>query len=135
MGIRSDLDANFDFEIVDEFLDHYSMMVESMEVMIIDLSKPNMYVRSINELFRVFHNIKSASGYLQIMSMNKLAAFVEDELEALRKKETPVNQETIDWLLEVSDMFATWQDDLKLDNELSKINFSLFNTPDLDKKQ
>ena len=62
MGIRSELDANFDFEIVDEFLDHYSMMVDSMEVMIIDLSKPNMYVRSINELFRVFHNIKSASS-------------------------------------------------------------------------
>jgi two-component system chemotaxis sensor kinase CheA len=135
MGIRSDLDANFDFEIVDEFLDHYSMMVESMEIMIIDLSKPNMYVRSINELFRVFHNIKSASGYLQIAHMNKLAAFVEDELEALRKKEPPINQETIDWLLEVSDMFAAWQDDLKLDNELSKIKFSLFNTPDLDKKQ
>ena len=55
MGIRSDLDANFDYEIVDEFLDHYSMMVDSMEVMIIDLSKPNMYKRSTDELFRVFH--------------------------------------------------------------------------------
>lgn len=86
MGIRSDLDANFDFEIVDEFLDHYAMMVESMEVMIVDLSKANMYERSINELFRVFHNIKSALAYLEIVPMNKLAAFVEDELETLRKK-------------------------------------------------
>ena len=49
MGIRSELDADFDFEIVDEFLDHYAMMVESMEVMILDLSKPNMYKRSIND--------------------------------------------------------------------------------------
>jgi len=133
MGVRSDLDANFDFEIVDEFLDHYSMMVESMEVMIIDLSKPNMYDRSINELFRVFHNIKSASGYLQILSMNKLASFVEDELEELRNNKQPINQETIDWLLEISDMFATWHDDLKQDNELSKIKFSLLKTPDLEK--
>jgi two-component system chemotaxis sensor kinase CheA len=132
MGIRSDLDANFDYEIVDEFLDHYSMMVESMEVMIIDLTKPNMYKRSVNELFRVFHNIKSASGYLQILPMNKLASFVEDELETLRQS-TTINQETVDWLLQISDMFATWQDDLKLDNELSKIKFSLLKIPDLEK--
>ncbi|MFT7859958.1 MAG: Hpt domain-containing protein [Sulfurimonas sp.] len=134
MGIRSDLDANFDFEIVDEFLDHYSMMIESMEVMIIDLSKPNMYQRGINELFRVFHNIKSASSYLKIAPMAKLAAFVESELEELREKEPPVNDETINWLLEVSDMFAQWQDDLKLDNELTKIKFSLLKIPDTDKK-
>lgn len=133
MGIRSDLDANFDFEIVDEFLDHYSMMIDSMEVMIIDLSKPNMYHRSVNELFRVFHNIKSASGYLKIEPMTKLAAFVESELEVLRDKEAPVNEETINWLLAVSDMFAAWQDDLKLDNDLSKIKFSLLKIPDTDK--
>jgi len=133
MGIRSDLDANFDFEIVDEFLDHYSMMVESMEVMIIDLSKPNMYERSVNELFRVFHNIKSASGYLQITPMSKLASFVEDELEALRNTKPPISDETINWLLDVSDMFASWQDDLKLDNTLSKIRYSLLKIPDLEK--
>jgi len=133
MGIRSDLETNFDYEIVDEFLDHYSMMVESMEVMIIDLTKPNMYTRSVNELFRVFHNIKSASGYLQILPMNKLASFVEDELEDLRSNSTSINQETVDWLLQISDMFAIWQDDLKQDSELSKIKFSLLKTPDLDK--
>ena len=133
MGVRSNLDANFDFEIVDEFLDHYSMMVESMEMMIIDLSKINHYKRSINELFRVFHNIKSASGYLKLTSMSKLASFVEDELEALRKAEPPISEETTNWLLDVSDMFATWQDDLKLDNELSKIRYSLLKIPDLEK--
>ncbi|MEA1983601.1 MAG: Hpt domain-containing protein [Campylobacterota bacterium] len=133
MGVRSDLDANFDFEIVDEFLDHYSMMVDSMEVMIIDLAKPNMYQRSVDELFRVFHNIKSASGYLKIVPMSKLASFVEDELEILRTKKPPVSEETTNWLLAISDMFASWHDDLKLDNELSKIKYSLLKIPDLEK--
>ncbi|MBA3026215.1 MAG: chemotaxis protein CheA [Sulfurimonas sp.] len=132
MGVRSDLDASFDFEIVDEFYDHYSMMVESMEVMIIDLSKPSMHRRSIDELFRVFHNIKSASGYLKLTSMNKLASFVEDALEELRTSENPITQETIDWLLDISDMFAKWKEDIKMDNELSKINFSLLKLPDLE---
>lgn len=133
MGVRSDLDANFDFEIVDEFLDHYSMMVESMEVMIIDLSKPNMYVRSINELFRVFHNIKSASSYLKLIPMARLATFVEDELESLRTKEPPITEEMTNWLLAISDMFSAWQDDLKMDNELSKIKYSLLKIPDMEK--
>ncbi|WP_151899719.1 Hpt domain-containing protein [Sulfurimonas hydrogeniphila] len=133
MGVRSDLEENFDFEIIDEFLDHYAMMVESMEVMILDLSKPNMYERSVNELFRVFHNIKSASGYLKIIPMNKLAAFVEDELESLRQKKPPVSDETTDWLLNISDMFAVWNDDLRQNNKLSKIKYSLLKIPDLEK--
>lgn len=132
MGVRSDLEANFDFDLVDEFLDHYSMMVESMEVMILDLAKPNLYERSINELFRVFHNIKSASGFLKIMPMAKLSAFVEDELEQLRTMNKPVSDETINWLLEVSDMYSQWQEDLQLDNKLSKIKYSLLKIPDLE---
>jgi len=131
MGIRSDLEANFDFDLVDEFLDHYSMMVESMEVMILDLEKDDMFNRSVNELFRVFHNIKSASGYLNILPMSKLSAFVEDALEELRKAPKLQNDEVVTWLLEVSDMFATWQEDLKLDNELSHIKYSLLKIPDL----
>ena len=134
MGVRSELDANFDYEIVDEFLDHYSMMVDNMETLIIDLSKPNMFEQSINELFRVFHNIKSATGYLQIEQMQKLSAFVEDSLEQLRTKHETVNEETINWLLSISDMYAQWNEDLKLDNALAHIKFSLLKLPDLDKK-
>lgn len=133
MGIRSDLEETFDFDIVDEFLDHYSLMVDSMEIMILDLSKPAMYRRSVDELFRVFHNIKSASGYLKIKSMNKLSSFVEDALEELRSRENPISKETTDWLLIISDMFSLWNDDLKQDRPLSKVKFSLLKLPDLDK--
>jgi len=133
MGVRSDLNANFDFEIVDEFLDHYSLMVDSMEVMILDLSNPTMYYRSVNELFRVFHNIKSASAYLKILSMTRLASLVEDELETLRSMDKTINEETTNWLLAISDMFAKWQDDLRLDNKLSKVTYSLLKLPDLEK--
>ncbi len=132
MGIRSDLDSNFDYEIVDEFLDHYSIMVDSMEIMILDLAKPNMYMQSVNELFRVFHNIKSASGYLKITPMTKLSTFVEEALEEIRTNHTKVNEETLNWLLSISDMFATWKDDLKADNELSRIKYSLLKLPDLE---
>lgn len=133
MGVRSDLEANFDFELVDEFLDHYSMMVESMEIMIIDLKKEQMYKRSIDELFRVFHNIKSAAGYLNIPSMSKLASLVEDELDDLRNSGITISEATINWLLNISDMFAKWNDDLKNDNTLSHVKYSLLKIPDTSK--
>lgn len=133
MGVRSDLDANFDFELVDEFLDHYSIMVDSMEVMIIDLSKPSMHVRSMDELFRVFNNIKSASGFLKIVSMSKLAEFVSDELEELKKSDEPISEDTTNWLLSISNIFSVWQNDLKLDNNLTPIKYSLLKIPHLDK--
>ncbi|MCK9473914.1 Hpt domain-containing protein [Sulfurimonas sp.] len=132
MGVRSDLYSNFDYEIVDEFLDHYSMMVDYMEVMIIDLSKQDMYEISINELFRVFHNIKSASSFLKITQMSKLSAFVEDTLDTIRTKHESANEETINWLLSISDMFALWRDDLKNDNELEHIKYSLLKLPDME---
>jgi len=133
MGIRSDIEANFDFEIIDEFLDHYAMMVEVMESLIIDLGNPGRYIRSIDELFRIFHNIKSASGYLQIEPMARLSTFVEDALEYLRQRGKPANEETISWLVSVSDMYMQWQEDFKMDNELSKIHFSLLILPDMEK--
>ena len=132
MGIRSEIESNFDFEIVDEFLDHFSLMVDSMELLILDLTKEEMYKRSVEELFRVFHNIKSASGFLKIEPIRKLSAFVEDILEELRKKQTPPNDDTINWLLSISDMYGIWQNDLQMDNDLTPIKFSLLKIPDLD---
>lgn len=134
MGARRELEANFDFEIVDEFLEHYSMMVDIMEPLIVNLSKENKYKDDINELFRIFHNLKSASSFLKLESMIRLSTFVENALETLRNEEGPANEEVITWLLNISDMFEKWNDDLKLDNELSKIEFSLLKLPDMDKK-
>lgn len=133
MGIRSALEANFDFEIIDEFLDHYAMMMEVLEPLIIDLGNDERYHRSIEELFRIFHNIKSASGYLQVQPMVRLSTFVEDALEQLRTRDKVVNEETITWLISVSDMFMQWQEDFKMDNELSKIHFNLLILPDMEK--
>ncbi len=132
MGVRRELEANFDFEIVDEFLDHYAMMVEVMEGLVVSLSRPEQYGRSVDELFRIFHNIKSASNFLQLEPIIRLSTFVEDALEQMRGYPGPANEDVINWLLEICDMFTQWQEDLKLDNELSKIKFSLLKLPDLE---
>ena len=132
MGVRRELEENFDFEIVDEFLEHFSMMVDIMEPLIINLAKENSYKNDVNELFRIFHNLKSASSFLKLEPVMRLSTFVENALETLRNQDGPANEEVITWLLSISDMFEKWYDDLKLDNELSKIEFSLLKLPDMD---
>ena len=84
MGVRRELETNYDFEIVDEFLDHYSMMVDILEPLMIDLEKRELFARSVDELFRIFHNIKSAAGFLKMEPMVRLATFVENALETMR---------------------------------------------------
>ncbi len=132
MGVRRDLEDNYDFEIVDEFLDHYAMMVEVMEPLIVDLGKESRYTQALEELFRIFHNIKSASSFLQIEPMVRLSTFVEDSLEKMRFQEGPANEEVLNWLISVNDMFIQWQEDLKLDSTMTKITFSLLKLPDME---
>ena len=132
MGARRDLEDNFDFEIVDEFLDHYAMMVEIMEPLIIELGKPQRYDRSLEELFRIFHNIKSAAGFLQIEPMVRLSTFVENALETMRFQEGPANEDVLTWLISVNDTYIQWQEDLKLDKTMTKIKFSLLKLPDME---
>ena len=132
MGARRELEQNFDFEIIDEFLEHLSMMVDIMEPLIINLAKESNYASDINELFRIFHNLKSASSFLKLEPMIRLSTFVENALEILRSQNGPANEEVISWLLTISDMYKKWYDDLKLDNDLSKIEFSLLKLPDLE---
>jgi two-component system chemotaxis sensor kinase CheA len=64
--------------------------------------------------------------------MIRLSTFVEDALEQLRTFPGPANDEVINWLLEINDTFLLWQEDLKLDNDLSKIKFDLLKLPDLE---
>lgn len=132
MGVRRDLEEQYDFEIVDEFLDHYAMMVEILEPLIIELGKEDRYKHALGELFRIFHNVKSASGFLKIEPMMRLSAFVEDSLEKMRYQEGPANEEVLNWLIAVNDMFIQWQEDLKLDNPMTRVNFSLLKLPDME---
>jgi len=64
--------------------------------------------------------------------MMRLSTFVEDALEYLRGREGTANEETITWLIRVADLFMQWHEDFKMDNELSKIPFSLLILPDME---
>lgn len=117
MGLFTRLEIEFDLEIVEDFISHFSIMCENMEPLIIGLGKADMYESNIGELFRIFHNIKSAAGFLKLDAIVKLSTLCEDVAEEARMLHGPATEEFIDWLLMVSDQFTRYKQDLENDAE------------------
>ena len=112
MGVKSDLTMKFDDEIVDDFIDHLDIMSGVMEPNILALKRDPS---KVNELFRIYHNIKSASGFLQLSAMNKVAHLSEEILGDVREGLMEVDDTLIDWLIIVSDQFQKWSEELSFD--------------------
>jgi two-component system chemotaxis sensor kinase CheA len=117
VGIYKNLETEYDYDIVEEFFGHFSMMVESMENLIIKLDEPTLFQRNVNELFRIFHTIKSASGYLKLTPVTKVVTLGEEVLEECRQLEGSASDALINWLLVVSDQLNTYKDDLENDRD------------------
>jgi len=131
MGIFKKLESEFDFDIVDEFLDHYEIMSEALEPSIERLRHKETYELGVEELFRIAHNLKSASGFLKLSKLNKLAFFLENYLEKLRNKKVEITDEILDWLYLISDQISGWYEDLSNDREnFRKIDIRIFNVPE-----
>jgi two-component system chemotaxis sensor kinase CheA len=130
MGIIDTLQADIDYDIIDEFIGHYALMCDEMEGLILSLEKPDAYERNVGELFRIFHNIKSASGFMKLDRMNKASELVESVLEEARAAKGPASTELINWMLMANDMFNTWKNQLETNSpELSPITPKILNIP------
>lgn len=121
MGILEKLEIDYDLDIVEDFLSHYGIMCDSMEPVIIDLAKKEKYKEKINELFRIFHNIKSAASFLKLDPIVKLAILCEEVSEEARSLNGPSSDEFIDWLLMVADQFGRYRNDVERDADFFSI--------------
>ncbi|MDD2383905.1 MAG: Hpt domain-containing protein [Sulfurospirillaceae bacterium] len=115
MGILAQLEVDFDIEIVEDFISHYAIMCENMEPLVIGLNRKERYEENMGELFRIFHNMKSAAGFLKLDPIIKLAILCEDVAEDARALKGPASEEFIDWLLLVSDQFDRYRKDVEND--------------------
>jgi two-component system chemotaxis sensor kinase CheA len=84
-----------------------------MEPLIIGLNRVERYQDNIGELFRIFHNMKSAAGFLKLEPIIKLAVLCEDVAEEARILRGPASESFIDWLLLVSDQFERYRKDVE----------------------
>ena len=117
MGILKSLEIDYSYDIVEEFLSHYSLMCDLMEFLIIGLTRNDRYNANINELFRIFHNIKSASSFMKLNPIFKLTTLAEEICGEARELQGPANDDFVDWLLLVSDQFEKYKNDIETDAE------------------
>lgn len=130
LGLLGKLELEFDFDIVDDFMTHFNIFCDGLEPVIISLSNKEKYFDKINELFRMFHNMKSASGFLKINQFVNICKIVEDVLDEARALSGPASDELIDWLLLVTDQFIIYKHDFNDDKAfLSALNPAIISLP------
>ena len=117
MGILKSLEIGYSYDIVEEFLSHYTLMCDLMEPLIISLARHDRYGSNISELFRIFHNIKSAAGFMRLDPILKLTTLAEEICGEARDLQGPANEDFVDWLLLLSDQFSRYKNDIENDAE------------------
>jgi len=126
MGVQDYLYSEFDSEIIEEFLMMLDIVEDNLDLIIEDLYED--YENNINELFRIFHNLKSSTAFLKLDRINKFAHFVEDILEKARKREK-ANENLIDWLFDVAEQFHIWYKDINQNRTISPLNPKVLKIP------
>jgi chemotaxis protein histidine kinase CheA len=126
MGILDKLNEENDPEIVEEFLNQWDYIIDDIDLIIERLE--NNYSEAVDELFRIFHSLKSATAFLKLKRINVFAKLVEDVLESARKKDKPTD-ELIDWLFMASGQLMKWYDEINKNEGLSSIDSKILNLP------
>ena len=117
MGILKSLEIDYSYDIVEEFLSHYTLMCDLMEPLIINLARHDRYGSNISELFIICHNIKSAAGFMRLDPIIKLTTLAEEICGEARDLQGPANEDFVDWLLLLSDQFNRYKNDIENDAE------------------
>ncbi|AFH50253.1 Chemotaxis protein histidine kinase CheA [Ignavibacterium album JCM 16511] len=86
-------------EIVDSFLIESKEIIDSLDLDLIELEKNPTDENLLNKVFRSFHTIKGASGFLNLNKLTSLTHRCEDILNKLRKKEAVLNSSIMDSIL------------------------------------
>ena len=129
MGILSKLYEENDYEIIEEFLNQWDYIIDDIDLIIENLEDPDKYNEAVNELFRIFHSLKSATAFLKLDRINVFAKLVEDILDSARQKDKPTD-EFIDWMFLTSGQILKWYQDISHDRELTPIDPKLLELPE-----
>ncbi|ARR03579.1 hypothetical protein CVIC12175_0434 [Campylobacter vicugnae] len=118
MGLLKQLEADYDLDIIEDYLTHFGVMTGLLDKLIVNLSRDDEFDANSYELNRIFHNIKTASEYLKLSPIVKLTTIVEDITNRLKSRRgvgATASNELIDWLLLVADQMQGYLDDIEND--------------------
>jgi two-component system, chemotaxis family, sensor kinase CheA len=90
-------------EIVDSFLIESKEILEKLEIDLVKMENNPDDTELLNDIFRSFHTIKGAAGFLSLTKLTSITHKGEDILNKLRKKEAILNNEIMEVILLSSD--------------------------------
>lgn len=93
-----------DLIIYSEFVSEVSDAVSNIESDLLELEEDPVNEELINNLFRAYHSMKGAAGFLGVNTVNILCHEAETLLDKFRKKIMVCNQDMIDALLKAVDV-------------------------------
>ena len=103
-------------EVLDEFIIETTELLEAVNQDLVTLEgEPEE--ETVNTIFRAFHTIKGTCGFLGFEQAKALAHIAEDLLNKLRNGQMTPNPTIIDVLLESSDWFIEFVEDVKKRDE------------------
>ena len=118
MGLLKELEANYELDIIEDYLTHFGFINGTLDKLIVNLSRSDKFDDSSSELYRIFHNLKTASQYLELDQIVKLTTIAEDITSRLKSSHAigaTASNELIDWLFLVVDQLQGYLDDIEND--------------------
>lgn len=111
-----------DLLIYSEFVSEVTDAAAHIETDLLELETAPEDMDLINDLFRAFHSIKGAAGFLGVNTVNILCHEAETMLDKFRKKEMVSNPTSVDLLLKAIDLIKVVNDGLSDSCEKAKMN-------------
>jgi len=102
-----------DQELLEGFLAETTELLEKLDDDLIALEKSSDDPELMNRIFRSIHTVKGASSFLGFDLLVRVTHKTEDVLNRLRKGEITLSSETMDVILEATDLVKTLVSDIK----------------------
>lgn len=120
-------------EIVDSFLVESKEIIDSLDLDLIELEKSPNDESLLNKVFRSFHTIKGASGFLNLNKLTSLTHRCEDILNKLRKKEAQLDSAIMDSILLgydkmkelINSIELNHNEDVDIENVIQKLQITI----------
>ncbi|MFT7468086.1 MAG: two-component system chemotaxis sensor kinase CheA [Candidatus Pseudothioglobus sp.] len=102
-----------DEEILQDFLVEAGEILEQLSEQLVGLERSPDDAELLNAIFRGFHTVKGGAGFLQLDAMVDLCHNAENIFDNLRKGECVLTSETMDSILQTTDVVNVMFDEIR----------------------
>jgi two-component system, chemotaxis family, sensor kinase CheA len=117
--------ANFDPELMQDFLTESGELLEQLDQDLITLETSPGDLELVNRVFRALHTIKGSASFLALTELVEVAHAAESSLNAARNRVFVIDRPVMDLLLGAVDVIKKQFDNIRADEPLAKAGSEL----------